>query len=102
MIPLLVVALLMALLALLLTCREQVALVKYNTVLRDENSRVHSLWNDLQYSSAKRLARVNKHLSVATVTLQDIANQNHGQQTFEIWARKRATDAVAFIEKDKS
>lgn len=41
---------------------------------------------------------ITTRLLIAKGTLNDIANQNHGDRTFEIWARKRATDTVALVE----
>lgn len=41
---------------------------------------------------------ITTRLLIAKGTLNDIANQNHGDRAFEIWARKRATDTVALVE----
>lgn len=85
---LLVAALLLAIVCLVMTRIEYDKLVQANHSLGVENDNL-----------AEELDAEHHNGMILRNALHDIANQNQGQRTFDIWARQRASETLKLVDE---
>lgn len=73
-------------------CKRDTGILR-NTVTEQEVGLAQSFRTKLTY---------RRFLATAEGVLKDLRDQNHGDPTYEVWARKRAADTLQYLERGKA